>query len=1074
MATKIGRNDPCPCGSGRKYKHCCVGQGARARVPLSSAESELPGDPPTPRALASTAPEARPGGAPPEITALRGLPFGADPFDPIVERWARFRDGGTDLREHLILGLRRLATPEVRAEGVARLDRERLLDRSTREWAVEALVLDDARATVELLLEAFCAHLEEVRVERNRILAAERNALDPALAATVRAACVERKADAIAELARRLAAGLSPLPTLELLIDGGRLDDATLPLLEHTVAPSMRQAGALLSLRDRSASLAVSGVLNARLAQHEPWLGPHLVHRLSDATASSSRRLEDLERLVAVDATLALEPLVAELRRRPGDARQPIETARMPEVVRLLHGLGDAYTVGTLLAAEVQGELRPGAWSMFAATASKGPFRDEVAVLPKDLRRAVVDTNELSDPMETAIALDTVSSRGGAGTSTPVPGLRYHRVLDWMRPFEALSTPPDLPTWPGSTELVGQSFDETVAYFARPLSDGRLPLAMLHEWSGGHRRPYGAHRQRRLLADAYLCARGFVLDDATRAREIRAAILAIEPNHAFARRLELPPAPAVAVGPLPAVGDATGVPWHRRIRVERGDVVDLLRRNGSLDIRNGELDAAFELLPVVGMWNPMWNVGGVPVVAVSTPRGQQRDALRACIACARGPIAPHRHACRHELAAAIAGLWLEPRTRAALERTPWVAVLDAMSARAPAAPTRGGWVRYVLTTDAEVPVETWLVRAGSGGGAPKKPVLLKTLDKAIEADAATSFDRRVFNLLEDARFLIRQGGTRADPAYELDRIGVGLLADAVRALAGAADVWYDGRPVRVRAEPVRPVLVAEPEPDGGVALRFEPRVVEVLDLGERYGLLDDDTVARLEASLAVVRGLRGTTIVPPADVPQLLDRLARPDALAVELRGFGERVAPVGQLVLDIADTEAELSLSITVRAAYRAPGRAERLATPGDGGRLLTSKRFDGTTSLVVRDLDAEAAFVARVVAVAGSTLPLRLTGDDAYAFLDMGLPALRADLEVLADEALLRRLRGSLTASLWEESGIDWFDLRVRFACDGIEADGAAVLDAWRRKRRYLRLADGTIARLPVDWLAKHGWAA
>lgn len=24
---KVGRNDPCPCGSGRKYKHCCAGKG---------------------------------------------------------------------------------------------------------------------------------------------------------------------------------------------------------------------------------------------------------------------------------------------------------------------------------------------------------------------------------------------------------------------------------------------------------------------------------------------------------------------------------------------------------------------------------------------------------------------------------------------------------------------------------------------------------------------------------------------------------------------------------------------------------------------------------------------------------------------------------------------------------------------------------------------------------------------------------------------------------------------------------------------------------------------------------------
>ena len=22
---KVGRNDPCPCGSGKKYKHCCAG-----------------------------------------------------------------------------------------------------------------------------------------------------------------------------------------------------------------------------------------------------------------------------------------------------------------------------------------------------------------------------------------------------------------------------------------------------------------------------------------------------------------------------------------------------------------------------------------------------------------------------------------------------------------------------------------------------------------------------------------------------------------------------------------------------------------------------------------------------------------------------------------------------------------------------------------------------------------------------------------------------------------------------------------------------------------------------------------
>ena len=32
---KIGRNQPCPCGSGRKYKHCCL-HGSQAAPPVST------------------------------------------------------------------------------------------------------------------------------------------------------------------------------------------------------------------------------------------------------------------------------------------------------------------------------------------------------------------------------------------------------------------------------------------------------------------------------------------------------------------------------------------------------------------------------------------------------------------------------------------------------------------------------------------------------------------------------------------------------------------------------------------------------------------------------------------------------------------------------------------------------------------------------------------------------------------------------------------------------------------------------------------------------------------------------
>ena len=36
---KIGRNHPCPCGSGRKYKHCCWRRDRAAHVPATPAVS---------------------------------------------------------------------------------------------------------------------------------------------------------------------------------------------------------------------------------------------------------------------------------------------------------------------------------------------------------------------------------------------------------------------------------------------------------------------------------------------------------------------------------------------------------------------------------------------------------------------------------------------------------------------------------------------------------------------------------------------------------------------------------------------------------------------------------------------------------------------------------------------------------------------------------------------------------------------------------------------------------------------------------------------------------------------------
>ena len=36
---KIGRNEPCPCGSGKKYKKCCIKQHQAVATPQSNYES---------------------------------------------------------------------------------------------------------------------------------------------------------------------------------------------------------------------------------------------------------------------------------------------------------------------------------------------------------------------------------------------------------------------------------------------------------------------------------------------------------------------------------------------------------------------------------------------------------------------------------------------------------------------------------------------------------------------------------------------------------------------------------------------------------------------------------------------------------------------------------------------------------------------------------------------------------------------------------------------------------------------------------------------------------------------------
>lgn len=80
MTDKTGRNDPCPCGSGKKYKACCMqnkkptfSMGQRKFTAKVITKTDPASDPQTPRTPGNI--------KPPDYTALMERSFGNAIFD---------------------------------------------------------------------------------------------------------------------------------------------------------------------------------------------------------------------------------------------------------------------------------------------------------------------------------------------------------------------------------------------------------------------------------------------------------------------------------------------------------------------------------------------------------------------------------------------------------------------------------------------------------------------------------------------------------------------------------------------------------------------------------------------------------------------------------------------------------------------------------------------------------------------------------------------------------------------------------------------------------------------------------
>ncbi len=455
---------------------------------------------------------------------------------------------------------------------------------------------------------------------------------------------------------------------------------------------------------------------------------------------------------------------------------------------------------------------------------------------------------------------------------------------------------------------------------------------------------------------------------------------------------------------------------------------------------------AEDLLPVVRLGDDQWWVGENHMVRyMGAPEDFPAPGRWRCQCSSDGR-------CEHVANAIVVHAWNKPELRGLFEHPGWMLDLEALLDEAPPPPSplpvHEGWVRYHLGPSAlKLELTRELVRLSKRDGRELQALRFVRLDEVAErVHGITDLDREIDALLA----LYRR--------VKDDEVATRVLAQLLK----VEDLRVDSSPVVCEAEPFRPVIEVRDEgPD--VQLEWRPAVDRVWRIGPGYVLTEGGVFRPLaEADLAPIVG-RTLPTIPASEAAAFLEQFALRarvplDIESTHLPASAEPTALRGQVVL----TEEAEVLQVDLRFGYEiGEDVTQVLATePGcmrhAGGHVFA------------RDPEREAALRKALESRCGP-LPARMEGEQALTFVDGGLP--EGPNWEIHGELRRFRVRGPLAAHVVVPSGIDWFDLQLDFRLDEQRVDGAAVLRSWAEGRRYHRLSDGTVAKLPESWLERHG---
>jgi superfamily II DNA or RNA helicase len=306
----------------------------------------------------------------------------------------------------------------------------------------------------------------------------------------------------------------------------------------------------------------------------------------------------------------------------------------------------------------------------------------------------------------------------------------------------------------------------------------------------------------------------------------------------------------------------------------------------------------------------------------------------------------------------------------------------------------------------------------------------------------------------------------------------------------------------------RPVTVMiQDTPGGGIELRAQVQSHVPGRGSDEYVLLPgpvpwlylrgEKCMVRPDCSVPVVLNLlrNGSVQISASDIPEfcreMLPQLRSDVTLNERTTALPQaRVAVALPIVkLDEVDEQLTVSLSFAYRAddgegtaQRREPvreGHAPReiLEFPAGSGPKVFARGHHGVTpTLWQRDHSFEQRWSTRVSRAVGAVLPASLPADEALDFLVDHLPAFERDgAEIYGQEILtkLRPSRHTVVPQVKIRSGIDWFGVKVELRAGDHSLSLRDVIQAWRTGARYVRLADGEMARLPIAWLRRHAAA-